>query len=128
MWQPGMTLASIEKEAINEALKFYQGNKTQAANALGIAIKTLYNKLDVYAEEDLKEKSALEALRMKEKEQLEKFRGVNHANTGEETESGVDLQSASEISEKQSLPLREQKKVQEMPPARVAGTRQRGNS
>lgn len=45
MWQPGRTLAQIEKEVIEAALRFYQGNKTQAANSLGIAVRTIYNKL-----------------------------------------------------------------------------------
>lgn len=49
MWQPGRTLEEIERETIEKAFRFYQGNKTQTAASLGIAIRTLDNKLDKYA-------------------------------------------------------------------------------
>ena len=42
------SLAEIEKDQILLALNFFDGNKTKAANALGISIKTLYNKLHAY--------------------------------------------------------------------------------
>jgi DNA-binding NtrC family response regulator len=47
-WTPGYTIESVEKEIIMQALSFYQGNKTQTAQALGIAIRTLDNKLAQY--------------------------------------------------------------------------------
>lgn len=47
-----MTLAEVERIYIIKALAHFQGNKTQAANALGITIKTLYNKLHEYGEFD----------------------------------------------------------------------------
>lgn len=48
MWQPGMTLAQLEKEVILKALRFYGGNKVQTAKSLGIAERTLYNRLEEY--------------------------------------------------------------------------------
>lgn len=47
-WQPGITLDDIEKEVILKALSFYHGNKTRTAEALGIAIRTIDNKLAKY--------------------------------------------------------------------------------
>lgn len=47
-----VTLYELEKRYILKALLHYDGNKTQAANALGITIKTLYNKLHEYGEFD----------------------------------------------------------------------------
>lgn len=47
-WQPGQTLDDVEKEVILKAFSFYQGNKTQTAKSLGIAIRTLDNKLERY--------------------------------------------------------------------------------
>lgn len=47
-----LTLYELEKRYILKALLHFQGNKTQAANALGITIKTLYNKLHEYGEFD----------------------------------------------------------------------------
>lgn len=47
-----VTLAELERKHISTALERFGGNKTQAANALGITIKTLYNKLHQYGEFD----------------------------------------------------------------------------
>ena len=42
-------MAEIEKMAIEHALKVWKGNKTKAADALGIARQTLRTKLKEYA-------------------------------------------------------------------------------
>ena len=42
----GMTLREIEMEAIHAALEHTGGNKTAAAQQLGVSLKTLYNKLN----------------------------------------------------------------------------------
>ncbi len=49
-YDPSLTLHELEKRYILKALGHYGGNKTQAANNLGITIKTLYNKLHEYGE------------------------------------------------------------------------------
>lgn len=49
-YDPTMTVHELEKRYILKALAHFKGNKTQAANALGITIKTLYNKLHEYGE------------------------------------------------------------------------------
>lgn len=48
-WQPGMTLEDSEKAIILYELRRLSGNKTRTAQSLGIAIRTLDNKLDKYA-------------------------------------------------------------------------------
>lgn len=53
-WQPGVTLEEMEKEVIMKALQFFHGNKTHTANALGISIRTIQNKLSQYAEQEEK--------------------------------------------------------------------------
>lgn len=45
---PFKTLQELEKEHILLALETFGFNKTKAANALGITIKTMYNKLHNY--------------------------------------------------------------------------------
>jgi len=49
-YDPTLTIHELEKRYILKALNYFEGNKTQAANALGITIKTLYNKLHEYGE------------------------------------------------------------------------------
>jgi len=49
-YDASITLYELEKRYIIKALNYFEGNKTQAANALGITIKTLYNKLHEYGE------------------------------------------------------------------------------
>ncbi|MEQ1664850.1 MAG: sigma-54 dependent transcriptional regulator [Bdellovibrionales bacterium] len=51
-YDPSLTIHELEKRYIIKALNYFEGNKTQAANALGITIKTLYNKLHEYGEFD----------------------------------------------------------------------------
>ncbi|MBX7231268.1 MAG: sigma-54 dependent transcriptional regulator [Bdellovibrionales bacterium] len=51
-YDPSLTLHELERRYILKALSYFDGNKTQAANALGITIKTLYNKLHEYGEFD----------------------------------------------------------------------------
>ncbi len=45
----GRTVADVERDLILETLKRCLGNRTHAANILGISIRTLRNKLTVYA-------------------------------------------------------------------------------
>jgi DNA-binding NtrC family response regulator len=47
----GRTVADVERELILETLKHCLGNRTHAANILGISIRTLRNKLNEYAAE-----------------------------------------------------------------------------
>jgi DNA-binding NtrC family response regulator len=47
----GRTVADVERELILETLKHCGGNRTHAANILGISIRTLRNKLHEYADE-----------------------------------------------------------------------------
>jgi two-component system NtrC family response regulator len=41
-----LTLRQLEEQAIEEALERNNGNKTSAAEELGVSVKTLYNKLN----------------------------------------------------------------------------------
>jgi DNA-binding NtrC family response regulator len=45
----GRTVADVERDLILETLKHCLGNRTRAANILGISLRTLRNKLTVYA-------------------------------------------------------------------------------
>ena len=45
---PGKTIEEVEKELIYLTLKKVNGNKTLAADMLGVSVKTLYNRLNAY--------------------------------------------------------------------------------
>ena len=47
----GRTVAEVERDLILDTLRHYLGNRTHAANILGISIRTLRNKLKQYSEE-----------------------------------------------------------------------------
>jgi DNA-binding NtrC family response regulator len=47
----GRTVADVERDLILETLQHCLGNRTHAANILGISIRTLRNKLQQYREE-----------------------------------------------------------------------------
>jgi DNA-binding NtrC family response regulator len=49
----GRTVADVERDLILETLKHCLGNRTHAANILGISIRTLRNKLNEYAGDGL---------------------------------------------------------------------------
>jgi two-component system response regulator FlrC len=45
----GFTMAELERALILQTLAHYQGNRTRAANVLGISVRTLRNKINEYA-------------------------------------------------------------------------------
>lgn len=47
----GMSIKQVEKTLIEKTLDHFNGNKTQTAEALGISLKTLYNRLTEYGHE-----------------------------------------------------------------------------
>ena len=51
VWE-GQTLEDIERKAIEQALRHCGNDKTQAARALGVSVKTIYNKLLRYRKDE----------------------------------------------------------------------------
>jgi two-component system response regulator HydG len=54
-------LAEVERRHILAAMERFRGNKREAAKALGISHKTIYNKLNAYAARDEAERSGAES-------------------------------------------------------------------
>ena len=48
IYRPGMTMADVEKAAIQAALEEFKGNRRRAAEVLGIGERTLYRKIKAY--------------------------------------------------------------------------------
>lgn len=74
-WFPGMTIDQIEEAIIKKAIPHY-GDKTTAANALGIARRTLDYKLEKYAEEEKVRQALAEQQQRKDEEFLRRCRGL----------------------------------------------------
>jgi len=49
LYRPGMSMADVERAAIEAALRQTRGNRRKAAEVLGIGERTLYRKLKQYA-------------------------------------------------------------------------------
>lgn len=52
VWQPGVELEEIEREVIEAALKYFAYNKQQAANSLGVSVRTIHNKIKKWQSDD----------------------------------------------------------------------------
>lgn len=47
----GLPVSDVERDLILATLQHVDGNRTQAASVLGISIRTMRNKLSIYARE-----------------------------------------------------------------------------
>lgn len=52
VWQPGVELEVIEREVIEAALRYFANNKQQAADSLGVSVRTIHNKIKKWKEDD----------------------------------------------------------------------------
>lgn len=133
-WSPGMTLEELERHVIAKALRFYRGNKTTTANALGIAIRTLDNKLEKYERDEIAEKEFQANERQKRADWLTRSRGVHGAQydtaTGRtdsyQANAGLGVESPVNVTAKPTMPMQERAEVQTMLPKQTAQGGQRG--
>jgi Bacterial regulatory protein, Fis family len=134
-FQIGMTLEELEKQAILKAYGHFRNNKTITANSLGIAIRTLDNKLEKYSQEEdaLREKQAND--RAKQAEFLARARGNPPNNIGipydpnqrsashdslerhfSSTPAGIRMESIVNAATQPTVSMPERKEVQTMSP------------
>lgn len=133
-WMPGKTLEQIEKEAIQQAFKFYQGNKTQTAASLGIAIRTLDSKLEKYEAERIDHEKRMKDADEREKLFRDRSRGnvaaINAAanssirshsqptqeartiQNGDGTSSGLRMESSQEVTSEHAMSMSKREEVQ----------------
>lgn len=122
-WSPGMKLDILEQAVILKAYSFYNKNKTTTSQALGISIRTLDSKLEKYEKLIFEEELALEARKQERAHQLKRARG-DYSGTppGPEARSTSRLESASQLSSKQAVPVHVGTEVQEMLPKQSAAS------
>lgn len=129
-WSPGITLEEMEKEIIIAALKFFQNNKTQTAIALGVAVRTIDNKLEAYAKVDKERDERNELERISREKFLRRQRGIIETDTVRSVEttgaqSRVGVESPSNLSPKQAVPMSVGKEVQSMSPKHATASHSR---
>lgn len=123
MWSPGTSLEEVEKQVILKAFRHFRGNKTATANALGIAIRTLDNKLEKYQKDGEDHERRIHEERTKREEFLIRQRGIGRDANGApimETQERVRVQPTAPISPQQSMSLSEREKIQSMSSPQVA--------
>lgn len=107
-WQPGMTLDYLEEQAIRSAFSFYRNNKTATASSLGISIRTLDSKLEIYKgkDDELQRKTETDAADLK-------ARVLARQNEGQRNNS----EPTSQNSAQQPVPMPKREEVQKVPQA-----------
>lgn len=119
-WVPGQSLEYLEQLAIEEAFKFYRGNKTQTANALKISPRTLDTKLEKYEAEQKERKLADDRYRLQRQEFVNRSRAsapqfqINSSIPV--TETRLQLESLAQIANESKMPLPERQEVQSVLP------------
>jgi hypothetical protein len=118
-WQPGMSLAQVEKTAILQAFRFYRGNKASVASALGVSIETLTLKLDSYQKEEKEQERITHEHRKQREEFQQRSRGTHPATPApaggtsfSSTDAGVSVEPAAHPAQEQAVPVPERKEVQ----------------
>lgn len=141
-WVPGMTLEEMEKQCILKAFQWCRNNKTQCAGMLGIAIRTLENKLEKY-QKDGGDYDEQKLARQKVREYelgrargklITEYNGVGSGyqisknlpppvestatvlSNGVETQGGPRMEPTTNPSAKQSVPLLKQEEIQSVLP------------
>jgi Bacterial regulatory protein, Fis family len=112
-WNPGIKLEDIEKTVIKKAFKFFHGNKTATSNSLGIAIRTLDNKLEIYKKEDGEQETRENELRKRNEDYYRRARGqgeIEKIDPASPTQ-GQRVESVVKIAEKHDVSVPKQKKV-----------------
>lgn len=141
-WVPGITLEEMEKQCILAAFRFYRGNKTTTAQVLGIAIRTLDNKLEKYDGDARREQDRYDADKRERETSLAKQRGIlttqynglgssnqipveQSAPNGPEADTRVHVQPPVDLTKEPVVSMSERQKVQGVLPKQASRDSQR---
>lgn len=150
MWSPGVTLDAIERQVIEKCYQFFKQNKTATANALGIAIRTLENKLERYRLEDEKSKEGRDHYERGREDFLRRSRSGHEGDVppgalqpsaltdirpaspgrgdGQKANQGDDVESSAKTSKEHPMSVPVGKEVQGMLPPAPPPRRKRSGS
>lgn len=125
-FNPNMSLEELEKLCIQHRMRWWKGNKTQTANTLGIAIRTLDAKLEKYGDDDRTQRDNEEREGIERERVLARMRGVTAEavrETGPSINSGasagVRMESIANAPTEQPVSLPKQLEVQKVLPSQT---------
>lgn len=121
-YYPGLTVDYAEQIVIEGAYSWFRGNKTQAAQAVGITVKTLHLKLEKYDADRRDNESRGKIIRPGQ--QAESRSGISLSGTSE----GARLEPPAETRQESTMPVYERQEVQEMLPKQALRGRPRKSS
>lgn len=116
-WTPGLNLETVEKIVIQQAYKFYRGNKTTTASSLGIAIRTLDAKLEKYDEDDKSRRASDERRKEERLALLARAKGNGAFQLQSSipiTSSRMPMESIANATTEPEVPVQERPEVQEV--------------
>ncbi len=119
-WEPGMTLADVEKRAILAAYHFHKKNKTHTAQELDIAIRTLDAKLDRYELDAQEYRLMMEKVAKDSRAKRDALMGEKGEDPFNGPETGFPVEPHAKVSEEQSLSVQERGEVQKVLPQQAA--------
>lgn len=134
IWSPGVTLEALEKQAVLRAFRHFRGNKTATAQALGIAIRTLDNKLERYELDSKQEKERQDHESIQRADFLARSRGPKTPNyiNGDPSQdasagwvhshAGARVESAPQPAAQPAVPVPQRQEVQRVLPKQAAAS------
>ncbi len=132
-WSPGTTLEEVEAQVISKAYQFYRGNKSATARSLGIAIRTLDDKLVKLKLDEEARNATAEERKIAAARRLRQARGLEPAdawqataNGGTQAEAGLGEESVAVAASQRSVPMPQRKEIQDVPSSRHANGNTRG--
>ena len=102
-WYNGMTLDEMEQVIIMKSLQIHAGNKTKTAEALGISIRTIDNKLEKYEEQKREHTRRAEEKEKRYEQHILRSQGRTEVEPTIETPA------------QHPVPVRQREEVQEVP-------------
>jgi len=103
-WQPGISLADVERQVILMAYRFYGEHRAKTADGLKISIKTLYNRLKEYG---VKDDGQYQEFRIQEDSKID----PGPLPQSHSTKAGDGLESAEKMAQESTVSVRKRGKV-----------------
>lgn len=127
IWTPGVTLDALERQVIVNAYQAFGRNKTATANALGISVRTLDSKLEVFEAETRREIEYHESQKQREIEFLARCRGTRPEIVNEEpkpfgveAKKGDDMESVTKLTAQHAVSMSKRPEIQKVSPGKTA--------